>query len=44
MFISGLRLSTKYRFFYVKIDLKYQRGPLTNLFIPYFQFLSIHIC
>ena len=42
--ISGLRLRTKYRFFCVKIDLKYQRGPLTNLFIPSFQFLSIHIC
>ena len=25
--ISGLRLRAKYRFFYVKIDLKYQSGP-----------------
>ena len=40
MFISGLRPRTKYRFFCVKIDLKYQSGPLTNLFIPSFQLFS----
>ena len=40
MFISGLRRRTKYRFFCVKIDLKYQSGPLTNLFIPSFQLFS----
>ena len=44
LFLALIRLRTKYRFFCVKIDLKYQRGPLTNLFIPSFQFLSIHIC
>ena len=44
LFLALIRLRTKYRFFCVKIDLKYQRGPLTNLFIPSLQFFSIHIC